>query len=700
MGTVLGVSMVWFCTVLWRQMDTQLETPADPAWLQEVTAFFAEQSPLARQSEHYLTRAGQVDMAQAVAQAIERSGCLVVEAGTGVGKTWAYLVPALLSGKRVLLSTATKTLQDQLFGKDLPTVARAVGRPLRMSLLKGRSSYLCLHRMEQAWQRLPATDRYLAHQLRSVEQWATATTSGDLAELHGVDERSEILPWVTSTRDNCLGSNCPRFKDCHLYAARSEAMAADVVVVNHHLFFADGAVRATGVAELLPSVDVAVFDEAHQLLDVVVQFLGRAVSSQQLLDWGRDVLLHTQRHARGLRDWAAHVAALEQAVQALRSALPPGRSQNERSPWWASQPEDADPSRWMQAWESLREGVLQTTEALRSVEESSPDLQRVHDRGLGLSEQLQAMAQPADVTVARWVEVAGAQFRLQCFPLEVGQTFSERVLGAPGAGKTWVFTSATLGMDEGLTWFTRPLGLEGRVTTLRVSSPFDYAHQAAVFVPTDLPLPAQPDHPQALAQKVWPWIMRLGGRTLVLTTTLRALQTVGQALRHWSERDLGPEVWLQGDEPKRDLLARFKRAGSGQGPGVVLVASASFWEGVDLPGHCLQLLVIDKLPFPPPDDPWTEARSRALKAAGISPFKAYFLPETAVALRQGAGRLIRTETDKGLLVLGDRRLLTMPYGRPLLAALPPMRWLDQESELLDWLDELVTTASTKDLPWL
>lgn len=680
-------------------MNTQFHDLIDAIGEPQIAAFFSPDGPLAQRDFQYMVRAGQVTMAQAVAKAIAAGGSLVVEAGTGVGKTWAYLVPTLLSGKRVLISTATKTLQDQLFGKDLPTVSQLVGRPLRSALLKGRSSYLCLHRLSQAWQRIPPTDRYLAGQLRLVEEWATGTSTGDLGEAHGLDERSEVLPFITSTRDNCLGQGCPRLSDCHVYAARRAAMGADVVVVNHHLFFADWALRESGVAELLPSVDVAVFDEAHQLKDVVVQFLGQSLSSRQMLDWAREVLLSTQVQARGLRDWNALAAEVERVVQALQAALSSGAPQTTRRTWLESCPDGISCAAWADAWEGITEAMEQLLEAVLTVEEVSPDLQRLAERGIGMQDRMQAISASATEAVARWVEVAGGHFRLRRFPLDVGTSFQERVLGSNSAIKTWVFTSATLGVDDELSWFTQALGLTGLASTLRVPSPFDYGQQAAAFVPADLPIPAAANHPVALAEKIWPWAMRLGGRTLVLTTTLRALSTVGQALRDLSERDLGPEVWVQGDEPKRDLLARFKRAGEGQGPGVVLVASASFWEGVDLPGDCLQMVVIDKLPFPPPDDPWAQARSKALKVAGVSPFKAYFLPETAVALRQGAGRLIRTETDQGLLVVGDVRLLTMPYGRKLRSVLPPLRWLDQEDQLQSWLEELVTRASTRGLPW-
>ncbi len=670
-----------------------------------VAAFFAEGGPLAQGQTGYRPRAGQQMMAHAVAETIENHGCLAVEAGTGVGKTYAYLAPALLSGRRVMVSTATKALQDQLHARDLPAVVRALGLPLRVALLKGRSSYLCLHRLEQAWDRVVAGDRYQSHQLRRIEAWAGSTLTGDLAEVPGLDERSELIPLVTSTRDNCLGADCPRFRACHVNAARREAMGADVVVVNHHLFFADWAVRQSGMAELLPSVDVVVFDEAHQLLETGVQFLGDALGSHQLLDWGRDVLVAGLRLARGQRDWQALVPALEQQVQSLRLTLQPrgGRrtGASQRLRWLTDAPQGPDPVAWAGGCAGLRAAIEALREALDGLMEQAPELVRLHDRASLLLERFDRIARPPEAAFARWIEL-GTHWRMVLSPLDVSRPFFEHVRGTPEAqAKAWVFTSATLGADAALGWFTRPLGLDGVARTLQVDSPFDYGRQARLYIPPDLPRPAEPGHTEALARRIWPWILKLGGRTLILTTTLRALAGVARELQRFSQEELGPDVIVQGSGPKRELLERFRRAGQGQGgaAGAVLVASASFWEGVDLPGECLQMVVIDKLPFPPPDDPWVEARSRALQAEGGSPFRDHALPEAAVALKQGAGRLIRSETDRGILVLGDTRLIGMSYGRILLGSLPPMRRLQVEGEMWEALDELVTTASTMDLPW-
>ena len=646
-------------------------------------------------------------MALAVARTIQKGGALVVEAGTGIGKTFAYLVPALLSGERVLLSTATKALQDQLFGRDLPQLVQALGLPLRTALLKGRASYLCLHRMEQARQHPQAQERGVQRDLAAVEQWAHGTRTGDLAELASLDERSAVLPWVTSSRDNCLGSACPRFRQCHVNLARREALAADVVVVNHHLFFADLAVRESGLAELLPTVRVVVFDEAHQLNETGVQFLGEQLTTGQLLDYARDLLTAGLQWARGFADWQGLAADTERAARDLRLAAGPAWPGNKLR-WTGAAPDGLEASTWQGALAQVSHALAHALQALAVVADSAPDLERLHGRGADLLERLARFAGPCADTAVRWVDV-GTQLRLVESPLDIAHAMQTRLLApAPGAdaapsgagvpeaagpGRAWVFTSATLGDDPQLRWFTEPCGLQN-AAILRVSSPFDYAVQAAVYVPGHLPTPANPGHSAQLARWVAGAADRLGGRTLVLTTTLKALRVVGEALQARFQGSAAIEVLVQGQWPKRRLMARF-RAGAQHGqPGCILVAAATFWEGFDVPGDALQLVVIDKLPFPPPGDPVVEARSQRLKNAGRSPFKDYSIPAAAVALKQGAGRLVRSESDVGLLVVGDTRLTSMGYGRRLLTALPPMRRLHSEAEFDAALAALTTPSTT------
>jgi len=658
----------------------------------EVEEAFAPDGVLSRAAEHFVPRSGQTEMALAVARAIEGAYPLVVEASTGVGKTFSYLVPALLSGERVLLSTATKALQDQLFGRDLPRLVEAFGLPVRTALLKGRGSYLCLHRMEMARQDTHLPQGVSMRALAKIEEWSQATRTGDLAELPGLDERSPVIPLVTSTRENCLGAQCPRFRACHVNLARREAMAADVVVINHHLFFADLAVRESGVAELLPSVRIAIFDEAHQLNETGVQFLGRNLTTGQLLDFSRDMLAAGLQLARGLVDWQQVVGATEQAARELR--LCAGKQYpGTKLRWTTGTPEGLGASGWNEALAAVYASCVQACAALDMVSEIAPDFGRLHERAAELAARAESFVQACEPGCVRWVDV-GTQLRLVESPLDISKAVKSKVLGAGGEGaKSWIFTSATLGDDDKLSWFTQPCGLT-EAQVLKVGSPFDYERQAAVYVPQNFPKPGDPFHTAKVAESSAVWARQLGGRTMVLTTTLRALRTIGEALQLAFEDSGDMEVLVQGAMPKRVLIERFREGNTQGRRGCVLVASASFWEGIDVPGDALQLVIIDKLPFPPPNDPLAEARSKLLESQGRSAFNDYFLPEAAVALKQGAGRLIRRETDQGVLVVCDGRLVSMGYGRRLLRALPPMQRLASEQELMERLEALTRTCTT------
>jgi ATP-dependent DNA helicase DinG len=681
--------------VAWPGSHAQgAETQPAPGRLADLAReAFVPGGVLSRAAEAFRPRAGQTEMAVAVARTIEQGGALVVEAGTGVGKTFSYLVPALLSGERVLLSTATKTLQDQLFGRDLPRLAEALGLPVRMALLKGRGSYLCLHRMELARRDAMLPDRTAVRTLAKVEEWAQATRTGDLAEMPGLDERSPVIPLITSTRENCLGSDCPKFRQCHVNAARREALAADVVVINHHLFFADLAVRESGMAELLPTVRVVIFDEAHQLNETGVQFLGRQVGTGHVLDFTRDMLGAGLQFARGLVDWQQLAGATERAARDLRltiGRLPPGS----RVRWAGPAPEGVHEETWNDALAQLGTALEQAAEGLGNVNEIAPDFVRLHERALTLHRALHAFTREPAEGAVRWVD-AGNNLRLVESPLDIAEAVQQKLLkkgedqDAEANHRSWIFTSATLGDDARLSWFTEPCGL-GEAEVLRVASPFDYPSQASLYVPRRFPRPNEPGHSGAVAALAERAALRLGGRTMVLTTTLRALRAIGEQLQERFAGGLELEVLVQGQWPKRRLIERFREGAADGRPGCVLVASASFWEGVDVPGSALEMVVIDKLPFPPPGDPLVEARSQRLESQGRSSFNDYSIPEAAVALKQGAGRLIRRETDRGLLVVCDTRLVSMGYGRRLLAALPPMRRLNDEADLEAALGDLAT----------
>lgn len=643
-----------------------------------VEQVFAPDGALSRADAGYKPREVQGEMARAVAQAIDDRVALVAEAGTGVGKTFAYLVPVLLSGHRTLVSTATKNLQDQLFFRDLPRLRDALGLPATLALLKGRASYLCRHRLAQAREGATLPDRSAVRALARIETWAQATTTGDINELEGLDERSEIIPLVTSNRDNCLGGECPEFHACHLMKARRDAMAADIVVVNHHLFFADLALRDSGVAELLPTVDVAVFDEAHQMVEAGIQFLGQSVGTGQMLDFSRDLLAAGLQHARGLAPWADLAAGVERAARELRLAAAGGlddvRALVKRRWEEAAQGDVLDAP-----LQALSQALLQSAQAVEGVVATAPDFVRLHERAEELSAMALHFAEPASAERVRWVDLTPHQARLIESPLDIRAMMGEQ---RAAAARAWVFTSATLGDDPGLSWFCEAAGLED-ARKLRVGSPFDYPAHARVYVPPRFPPPSDEAHTGLVGRAAAHCAAALGGRTFVLTTTLRALRVAAEALQKELATLNSPlEVLVQGSAAKRALLQRFMQGRS------VLLGSHSFWEGIDVPGEALQCVVIDKLPFPPPNDPLVEARVRQLKSQGRDAFNDYFVAEAAIALKQGAGRLIRTEHDRGLLVICDTRLRQARYGPRLLAALPPMTPLDSGEQALAFLREL------------
>ncbi|MEW6704566.1 MAG: ATP-dependent DNA helicase [Pseudomonadota bacterium] len=653
--------------------------PAVSTLATDVAAAFAAGGALAEADPGYVQREAQQRLAQAVAEAIERREALVVEAGTGVGKTFGYLVPLLLSGRRALVSTATKSLQDQLFLRDLPRLRDALRMPVTLALLKGRGSYLCLHRLDQARHTAQLPDRWAVRALARVEAWSQATRSGDLAEIEGLDERSPVIPLVTSTRENCLGTECPQYRSCHVMKARREAMAADLVVVNHHLFFADMALRDSGVAELLPTVDAAVFDEAHQLAEAGVQFLGTTLGSGQMIDFARDMLAAGLQQARGLLPWSDLAAALDRAARELRMQAA-GPVREVRGVVKLAWDERARRPAFADALAAVAAAGRQAAEALDTVSEISPDFPKLQQRAAQLASLASRFSQECAAGRVRWIDLTPLQVRLVESPLDIRDMLTEQREAAP---KAWIFTSATLGDDEDLSWFTSSAGLED-ARKLKLESPFDYAGHARLWVPSRFPKPNESAHPAAVAALAARCAQALGGRTFVLTTTLRALQLIASGLREALQRQAPDlQVLVQGESPKRTLMQAFLSR-----PASVLVGSQSFWEGIDVPGDALQCVIIDKLPFPPPNDPLVQARVKQLQDQGRNAFMEYFVAEAAVSLKQGGGRLIRSEQDRGLLVVCDPRMAQMQYGRRLRAALPPMTPVASEEQALQWLAEL------------
>ena len=638
--------------------------------------------PLAAEVTGFRPRREQLTMALAVAETLAARGRLVVEAGTGTGKTFAYLLPALLSGRRVIISTGPRTLQDQLYHRDLPAVSRALGRPVRVALLKGRANYLCQHRLllARTMPELPGLGSRGLASLARIEQWARATLAGDIGELESVPDSDPVWPQVTSTRDNCLGQECPEFRGCHVAEARRRAQAADLVIVNHHLLLADMALKEEGFGELLPGADAVILDEAHQFPDVAAQFFGTRVASRPLVALGRDLLAELTR--AGLLDAAARgcVEALEQAIESVRRAL---AGLGERVDW------DALPDAALEAGTDLAEALEQLGARFGEPALEAPGVRQCARRALESVERLRAILDADAADGLRWAEVGARGFSLELTPFEVAARLRAQFDARPCA---WICTSATLAVDEDFSHFTRRVGLED-ARTLRVPSPFDYPSQARLYLPQGLPQPADPGYTAAVIDAALPLVRAAGGRSFLLFTSYRAL---GEATRLLRAR-LGPAdgfpLLVQGEAPRDALLRRFRELGN-----AVLLGTGSFWEGVDVRGPALSLVAIDKLPFAAPDDPLLKARLEGLKRDGRNPFLEYQVPQAVLALKQGVGRLIRDPDDFGVVMLGDPRLRTRGYGRAFVASLPPMTVTDSEDEAVAFLRHHLGTLAPTGTP--
>jgi ATP-dependent DNA helicase DinG len=684
--------------------------------------------PIAEHHAGFVAREGQLQLAQAIAEAIDSSDRLVAEAGTGTGKTFAYLVPALLSGARVLLSTGTRNLQDQLFGRDLPEMLRLLDLRAEVALLKGRANYVCHYHLKRNLAEGRFASRKDIADLRRIERFALVSDSGDRSALPGVPEEAPAWNQATSTRENCLGQDCPDLDRCFVFKARQAAQRADVIVVNHHLFCADLALREEGVADLLPTTDALVFDEAHQLPETATQFFGTSVSARRLLDFARDMLRAGLAEARDAADWTERSREIEQAVRELRLAAgQPGRLDAANAcarPGFLEQAVQC-----LGRLEQLAELLAASSErgrelarcALRAQElclsirnwlteireqgapRSQGDTVLVQELGSGVADQAAPAAESelsptlreasasepeqdrtTRVPVVVWAEVHGNGFTLHATPLSVAHAFRRHIAGRPRA---WIFLSATLAVSGGFEHFRQALGVDDG-QSLVSDSPFDYQSQALLYVPQGIGEPSGPDFSDRVFRQVWPLVKANRGRAFVLCTTLRMVEQLGRRFSDAIASEQAHEglqfgLLVQGSASRAELLERFRTH-----PAPVLVGSASFWEGVDVPGKQLSLVIIDKLPFAPPDEPVLRARIEAARRAGLDPFRTMQLPAAAMALKQGAGRLIRSERDRGLLVVCDTRLADRSYGRTLLKSLPAFRRTREADEAFAFISQL------------
>ncbi len=626
--------------------------------MHDLDSIFADQGLLAQSIRGYRVRAQQLEMARAVAAAIEARHVLVAEAGTGTGKTLAYLVPALLSGGKVIISTGTKTLQDQLFNRDIPAVRAALKVPVTVALLKGRANYVCHYHLGRAAVDGRFASREDAKYLALIQRFARTGGSGDKGDLGKVPENAGIWAHVTSTRDNCLGQDCPSHKECFVLEARKRAQEADVVVVNHHLFFADVMLRDEGAAELLPACNTVIFDEAHQLPETASLFFGESVSTAQLLELARDSRAEA---AVGAKDFAALPEAAEKMDKAARDLRLAVKDESNRLPIAAV----SRLSGFNEALAAAAERLEELTQLLKSQAERGPGLENCWQRAAELGAGIKRWRDQSDGGQVRWLEVFSHSLQLNSTPLAIDEIFRRQLDGNPRA---WIFTSATLAVRRDFGHYCGRMGLAGSDTACW-DSPFDYPNQALLYVPQGLPEPNSHGYTEAVVAAALPLVKASRGRAFCLFTSLRAMKLAHGLLQEaFRAEGLDYPLLLQGEGTRSELLERFRTLGN-----AVLLGSQSFWEGVDVRGEALSLVVIDKLPFAPPDDPVLAARIEQINKQGRNAFMEYQLPHAVIALKQGAGRLIRDEADRGVLAICDPRLVGKPYGRRIWQSLPPMK---------------------------
>lgn len=613
-----------------------------------LTDFFGEQSPLKDLLPGFTPRAGQGWMAEAVAEAIANRDKLVVEAGTGTGKTFAYLIPALMSGRKTIISTGTKSLQDQLYHRDLPLVTKAIGRPVSTALLKGRANYLCLHRLDQVTD--PAST--LQSDLNEVREWRHRTRSGDKAELIEVAEDSPVWPLVTSTADNCLGQKCPEYARCHVAKARKAAQEADLVVVNHHLLLADLAMKEEGFVEFLPGAEAIILDEAHQVPDLAVQFFGVSLGSREierLVEEARSATLSFSQPELNRR-----IDVLQTAIRNLRAEAPRSEGRHELSEFMTALREPLD---------ALAHAIHAVVGALAELADASVELEKLHDQLLSVAERLGILCSEDAWDGLRWIEISPRSLRLNVTPLDV----SDKLRGLIDNGfQSWIFTSATLAVGEDFSHFGSRMGLAG-VAGLIFPSPFSLDQNGLVYLPPGMPQPSDQGHTVAMLEAVTPLLDFTAGGMFCLFTSHRALNNAKQWFKSHKSALNGRDLLVQGDAPRDDLLRRFRQIGD-----AVLLGTGSFWEGVDVRGPALSIVAIDKLPFASPGDPLMMARLEYLRRQGVNGFMEHQLPMAALSLKQGAGRLLRDQTDFGVVVLCDPRITGKGYGKMFLQCLLPM----------------------------
>ena len=647
----------------------------------DLAHLFGPSGPLASRIPDFRHRDSQIEMAEKIEATINRAGVLIAEAGTGTGKTFAYLVPALRSGGKVVISTGTKTLQDQLFHRDIPTVIDALGIPVSIALLKGRANYVCLHHLEAAAVDGRFTSREDIKYIQIIKRFANRSLdgggTGDRAELADVPERAGAWNHAVSTRENCLGSQCSRYEECFVMKARKKAMDAEVVVVNHHLFFADLVLKDDGAQDLLPACNTVIFDEAHQLPSTATLFFGESVSTSQLIELARDTRLMGIQHAADFKDLQEGAGVLDLAARDLRLSV---------SEDFAKLPGQVVCSRdgFADAYTDAQQALAELRALLESQADRAQELANCMERADEFAQRMASWQDKSIEGYVRWAEAFSQSLAFHLTPLSIANIFHKQVFAQKRA---WIFTSATLAVKGDFGHYQTEMGLldlgdtgaddvddafnekTNKIETAFWASPFNFQTQALLYLPENLPAPNTPQHTEAIVDTALPLIEAAGGRTFLLFTSLKAMDRAYDMLKEKFEaRGFDYPLMVQGEGTRTELLERFRKLGN-----AVLVASQSFWEGVDVKGNALSVVVIDKLPFASPDDPVLAARIAAIDAAGGNAFMHYQVPHAAITLKQGAGRLIRDERDRGVLMIGDNRLVDKPYGKRIWQSLPPMK---------------------------
>ncbi|OOF67611.1 ATP-dependent DNA helicase [Rodentibacter caecimuris] len=636
--------------------------------LTEVDEVFSNDGVLSRHIQGFRPRAEQIEMAKAVEKAIYNKDSLVVEAGTGTGKTFAYLAPALLSGKKTIISTGSKNLQDQLFKRDLPAIKKALNYTGKTSLLKGRSNYLCLERLEQLIAQGVLGDKSVLADLFKVRQWNTATKTGDLSECVTLAEDSPIIPQLTSTAENCLGSDCPNYTDCYVALARKKALNADLVVVNHHLFFADMAVKENGFGELIPQAENIIFDEAHQIPDIASQYFGQSITSRQLFELCKDINIVYRTELKDMKQLGNASDALQKTVQDFRLLLGEG---NKRGNWRELQRQSAVEK----SFKLLQERLVFLSEVIKLALGRSQTLDNIFERVEQFKIQCQRLSETEVVGYCYWYETFTRQFGLHITPLTVADKFGEQLNTKQAS---WIFTSATLEVGGTFDYFRQRLGIN-QASQMILQSPFNYEQQALLCVPRYLPNTNQQSPQSKLGEMLLPIIEVNNGRCFVLCTSYLVMRQLALYFRENSNLS----VLLQGESSKGKLLEQFvneKRS--------VLVATSSFWEGIDVRGDALSLVIIDKLPFTAPDEPLLKARIEDCRLQGGDPFNEIQIPEAVITLKQGVGRLIRDVTDRGVVIICDSRLVMRSYGQVFLQSLPSAKRTRDLNKVIQFLETI------------